>query len=213
MEPYHKILNVWKRDPVKNFKYLVEGAWSSDVFEYLALNDWDLYEKVDGTNIRVMWDGVNVTVNGRTDNAQIPGDLVTYLYKTFTVDAMRKHFPPAELAEESICLYGEGYGAGIQKGGGNYRPDKGFILFDVKIGSYWLIRESVEDIAKGLNIPVVPFITRTTLIDAVEFVRKGFDSALRSTPPEGVIARPVVQLFDRYGQRVMCKIKIKDFER
>ena len=35
----------------------------------------------------------------------------------------------------AAVLYGEGYGAKIQKGGGNYRADQDFVLFDVRVGS------------------------------------------------------------------------------
>ncbi|KKL53664.1 hypothetical protein LCGC14_2273140, partial [marine sediment metagenome] len=48
-----------------------------------------------------------------------------------------------------ITLYGEGYGARIQKGGGDYRKggDVSFRLFDVLIGETWLRRVDVEDVA------------------------------------------------------------------
>ena len=44
----------------------------------------------------------------------------------------------------------------IQKCGGNYRKDKSFILFDIKVGEIYLSRENVEEIAKSMNIDVVP---------------------------------------------------------
>ena len=47
-----------------------------------------------------------------------------------------------------VTLYGEGYGARIQKGGGKYLAKScDFVLFDVKIGDWWLRREAVDEIA------------------------------------------------------------------
>ena len=74
---YHKIQTVYKRDPVTKYKTLLEGEYSLPEFEYLADNEWVWTEKVDGTNIRVMWDGwKKLSFGGRTDNAQIPTPLV-----------------------------------------------------------------------------------------------------------------------------------------
>jgi len=112
MNTYHKIQTVFKRDPDNNYKTLLEGQFSRPEFEYLADCVWVFTEKVDGTNIRVMWDGVKVIFGGKTDNAQLHAQLVQHLRDTFTEDLMMEAFG----AEGNVCLYGEGYGAGIQKG-------------------------------------------------------------------------------------------------
>ena len=72
--------------------------------------------------------------------------------------------PCSNLEPYPITLYGEGYGGGIQKGGGAYTSKtKGgkasFRLFDVFIGETWLDRENVEDIASKLGIKTVPLIS------------------------------------------------------
>jgi len=112
-------------------------------------------------------------------------------------------------------LYGEGYGPKIQKGGGNYRQDQDFVLFDIKIGDWWLQRTDVEDIARKLNIDIVPIIGIGTLPDMVQKVRNGFNSAWSTTKltfkAEGIVARPEVELKTRSGHRVITKIKHKDF--
>jgi len=74
----------------------------------------------------------------------------------------------------SLCLYGEGYGAKIQKGGGNYITDgASFILFDVVVGGTWLERSNVIDIAAKLHILSVPLIGHGTLLDGIDMVRNG----------------------------------------
>ena len=133
MIEYHKIHSIYKRDEKGN---LIPGQWALPEFEYLRNNEWEFTEKVDGTNIRVMFDGTNVTFGGKTDNAQIPSKLVMALYNMFPDEMMGNVF--GRDFDTFVCLYGEGYGAKIQKAGGNYRPDQSFVLFDVKIGKWWL---------------------------------------------------------------------------
>lgn len=210
MSIYHKIQSVYKRDPENNFKTFLDGQYSIPEFEYLADNEWIWTEKIDGTNIRVYWDGTSVKFGGRTDKAQIP---------TFLIDSLAELFPAYKFVEEfgtscpmNVVLYGEGYGAKIQKGGGNYISDGvSFILFDVRIGDWWLERDSVEELATALGVRHVPVIGTGTLPEAVEFVRNGFDSQWGDFESEGIVARPSVELFTRSGHRIITKIKCKDF--
>jgi len=209
MKKYHKIQTVYKRDPDNRFKTLIEGDYSLPEFEYLKNNLWEFTEKVDGTNSRVMFDGKNITFGGKTDKSQIPSDLVNKLNSKF--------LPEMKLFEDDfkdgVCLYGEGYGAKIQKGGGNYRPDQSFVLFDVMIGDWWLQRKDIESIAAAFGIRSVPIIGYGTLSDMVEKTRAGFDSQWGKFRAEGIVARPKIELKSRSGSRIITKIKYKDFQR
>ncbi len=211
MNTYHKIQTVYLRDPATNHKTLLEGQYSKPEFEWLAQNEWLATEKIDGTNIRVMWDGTTVTCNGKSDNAQIHGDLLNYLYQHFTPEKMATQFgtEPTE-----VCCYGEGYGAGIQSGG-YYQVEKKFILFDVLISGVWLERANVEDVASGLECPIVPVLWRGTLPNIIEYVRNGFNSTVAKDThlAEGLVMRPGTELFNRRGERVITKLKYKDFPR
>lgn len=207
MTEYHKINTVFKRDEKTKFRTLLEGEYSIPAFEYLAKNEWVFTEKIDGTNIRIMWDGTKVTFGGKTDSANIPAFLVQKLIDTFPAEKIASVFTSGP-----ACLYGEGYGAKIQSGG-NYIPDGcGFILFDVLCGKWWLERSNVEDIGAKLNIPVVPIIGMGTLLDAVEKTRAGFPSMVGKCVAEGIVMRPSVELIDRGGNRIISKIKHKDFK-
>lgn len=207
MMKYHKIQTVFKRDPATKFKTLLEGEYALPEFEYLADNEWVFTEKVDGMNIRVMFDGEQITFGGKTDRAQMPPFLLIKLEQQFLpqTNKFEKLFP------YGVCLYGEGYGAKIQKGGSNYRPDQGFALFDIKIGSYWLQRLDVEDIADELGCDIVPIVGRGTLADMVDLAREGFVSAWGDFRAEGIVARPAVGLHTRGGERIITKIKCRDF--
>lgn len=206
MREYHKIQTVYLRDPATNHKTLLEGQFAMPEFEYLALNPWTWTEKVDGTNIRVIRDGDTVTFGGKTDRAQIPAKLVARLQERFPdAGAFADVFGDAP-----VCLYGEGYGAGIQKGG-VYRPDQDFVLFDVTVGEWWLQRPDVEDVADKMGLDVVPVIGTGTLPEMVEVARAGFASAWNAAPSEGIVARPATELRTRSGHRLITKVKHKDF--
>jgi hypothetical protein len=78
MNQYHKINSLYKRSP--DGKKMLFGEYSQPEFEYLADNIWVFTEKVDGTNIRVMWDGTYLRFGGKTDNAQIPAKLEKFFH-------------------------------------------------------------------------------------------------------------------------------------
>lgn len=213
MKEYHKIKTVFLRDPDTKYKTLLEGQYAIPEFEYLQHNVWVLTEKVDGTNICVMWDGNNITFGGKTEKAQIPVHLMNRLNEMFLskVTDFRDIFDADAI---NVCLYGEGYGAKIEKGGGNYKADgQDFVLFDVRINEWWLQRSDVEDIAEKLGIGAVPIIGYTTLPEMVEKVRKGFMSRWGKFQAEGIVAKPAIELRARNGGRIITKLKWKDFER
>jgi hypothetical protein len=211
---YHKIQTIFKRDLSKKGQ-LILGDYSLPEFAYLKDNDWVFTEKVDGTNIRVLWDGQKVTFGGKTDNAQIPVPLLYRLQELFEGTAMRQVFIEkfGEEPNSQVCLYGEGYGAKIQKGGGNYKADGvDFVLFDVRVGTWWLLRDDVEDVARAFGLQVVPILGHGTLDQAVARAREGFPSAWGGFLAEGLVLRPATELKTRKGERLITKIKHIDFQ-
>lgn len=206
MDKYHKIQTIFKRNMQDKGKIII-GEYACPEFELLKNIEWVFTEKIDGTNIRVFWDGENVKYGGRTDNAQIPAILVEKLQATF----------PQKLLQETLsnpmCLYGEGYGAKIQSGG-NYNPHGvDFILFDVKVDNWWLKRDAIESIASSLNIKVVPIVGQGTLNDAARLMSNNFKSQWGDFPAEGFVIKPAIELFNRKGERIITKIKHKDFKK
>ena len=217
MKEYHKIQTIFKRD-MSNKGRIMEGEFSEPEFEYLKDNVWIFTEKVDGTNIRVMWNGEIITFGGKTDNAQIPAFLINKLQEIFGGEINKQIFINSfnqndnQDEEIKVCLYGEGYGARIQKGGGNYIPDGvDFILIDIKIGDWWLKRDGIEDVAQKFNLKVVPIVGEGTLKDMVEMTKIGLKSQWGNFMAEGMVAKPLVELKTRSGKRIITKIKHKDF--
>ena len=209
MIKYDKIETLYKRD-MEGTKKLLEGEFRNPTVEFLKDNIWQFTEKIDGTNIRVFWDGHEVSFAGRTDKAQIPAFLLSYLTETFKTSEAEQIFEE-KFGETPVMLFGEGYGPKIQKGH-LYRNDISFILFDVLICDNYQSRSTVEDIAKALGIDIVPIIFEGTIQEAVDFVKKNPDSTMGTAKMEGLVGRPKIELRDRCGNRVIVKIKYEDFK-
>ena len=197
MEKYHKIKNVFKRDAKTN--KLINNKFTTPEFEILKNIDWICTEKIDGTSIRVIWDGENIEFKDRNENSQISVELVKKLTDIFQpqISKFRVAFD-----NTPVCFYGEGK---YIKDGVN------FILFDIHCCGYWLMREAVEGYAEMFNIDVVPIIAIGNVATAIDIAIKGFKSKICDADAEGLILRPKVELQDRMGNRIIMKIKVRDF--
>lgn len=207
-EKYPKINSVFKRDD--NGKFMI-GEWSTPELELLQDIKWDATEKIDGTNIRIRWNAVDneIAFGGRTDNSDIPKALLEKLNSLFSSEMFQNVF--SNSGKSDVILFGEGYGNRIQKYGRLYIPDGvDFILFDVKIGNWWLRHEDVAEIAQKLGIQSVPPCGKMTLKEAIEEVCNGITSAFGEFSSEGVVLK--LDLLDRAGRRLMTKVKVKDFQ-
>lgn len=209
MQEYPKVQSLYKRALDGTMLF---GQWSTPELEWLSGCEWLWTEKVDGTNIRAGWDPDEtntacIRFGGRTNQAQIPPMLL---------EALTALLDPADFVRAGLdrrtTLYGEGYGVGIQKGGGDYGPPS-FILFDVAIGGGWLSMGDVQSVAHKLGVASVPVIGAGTLAEMEAAVRAGLGSELYTTgrAAEGLVARARPGVLDRRGRPIMAKIKSRDF--
>lgn len=211
MNTYTKIETLYVRD-TEGAKKLIEGKFRNETVEFLRNVEWICTEKIDGTNIGVVWDGRRVSYQGRTERAQIPAHLMNRLIEMFGGDVNEELFEQ-KFGEMPVILFGEGYGAKIQNGG-NYRSDVSFILFDVYLPTQdiWLKRDAIEDIAKAFDVDAVPIVMRGTLDEAVQFVKTKPKSTIGTANMVGLVCKPAVDMLDRMKNRIIVKIKVKDFE-
>ena len=207
MREYEKIETIFVRD--EKTKKLNENVYRNETVKFLKDIDWEFTEKIDGTNIRIVWDGHKVSYYGRTNKAQIPSQLMNRLIELFGGDVNEEMFEQ-KFGEKNVMLIGEGYGAKIQNGS-SYREDNDFILFDVLINDNYLSRENVKSIANYFNIDVVPTIMVGKLEDGINWVKTKPKSKIGTANSEGLVARPLVELKDRTGNRIILKIKVRDF--
>ena len=204
---YHKIHALYKRDEKGHFT----GELSKPEFDYLFHSAWRWTEKVDGTNIRVGLDKSRFEIRGKSDRAQLPPDLLMNVNKMFMARLPTEHWTTMA-GDIPITLYGEGYGAGIQKAGVGYGPDKRFILFDARRGKRWLPRTEVEEIAAYLDIPIVSEVLTGSIAVAIDYVQHEPASFVSQSPMtmEGIVGVPLVPLTNQWGERVIVKVKGKD---
>lgn len=209
MKRYEKIEAVFCRD-TNGTKRLILNNYRNPTVAYLKDNIWLFTEKVDGTNICVHWDGHKVEFGGRTDKTQIPGPLLSRLNEMFMTTEAEELFEQT-WGDKEVILFGEGYGPKTQNGG-EYRSDVSFILFDVLVGDNYQEREWVEKTAQMFNIDVVPIVLTGTIQDGIDYVMKHPRSTMGTAMMEGVVGRPMIELRDRRGERVIIKIKWEDFK-
>lgn len=225
MNTYEKTYNLFARFKEKPFigKYN-EGEYFTHVFPKVAQDAWVYTEKIDGMNMRVIIDDAGaVSIRGRSNKAQIPGDLQENI-EAMVVNRSGKLIALAQ-NRGVVTLYGEGYGPGIQKGQG-YRDTKGFVLFDIALsgpegeGGYFMAPHDMLAFAESANLNMAPRLWPSQpLNDVVRYVREGFRSPLawdntrEILQSEGIIAHApgLFYHYDNSMRRMKFKLKTKDF--
>ena len=165
MSEYPKIETAFERDDA-TFKVNPDNLRNS---VYSIIREWQWTEKIDGTNIRCIWDAAagKLTFGGRTDNASIPADSSTKRFAAFdvlvggkwwldwenTVDVANKlgmetvPYVGTFALSEAIKLVKDGFGSYIQ---GSSATAEGLVgrtvepLFD-KRGSRLIIKLKTKD--------------------------------------------------------------------
>ena len=244
---YQKINTIFMRE-AKNVIMPYESFVEPE-FEYLRGLKWRGEEKIDGTNMRIevtkssiyspgneniVGVGFEVVIKGKTDNAQIPKNLLKHMEEKYPKEKVLaalglKEFIPVEEWETDhnwleydqipniYTIYGEGYGEGIQSGGWYIKGGNEFIIFDVKVNDIYLKTDARDEIATKLGAPIVPLMGYFTLDEAIDFVRKGFRSQVAQNPEakmaEGLVLRTDLGLRNRMGKRLIVKVKYEDFQK
>lgn len=203
-----------------------------------AITDWTVSEKIDGMNIRVIYTLDGYQVKGRSDNAQIPNDLIQNIGTLFppheSVVQYFRDYRGKDLPDSwSVTFYGEGYGPGIQAKGKEYSTKKGFRCFDLLLGEgLWVDDSEMRRVCADLDIPVAPFLgiwswdssqplfsnvlpySYASLEEILPFSYVALeDRGVRDVEAEGIVAKPLVQLFDTRGERVVWKLTFREFSR
>jgi len=207
---YPKIQTIFMRD---EHKRIIVGEFSDPAFKAICL--WRFGEKIDGTNVRIDWDGAGqVQIDGRTDDADFPEDLEAMLAQTFTPELLARQFK-----KNKVKLFGEGFGPGINKHGEQYGDEPRFALFDVvffgrpDVPALWARQPVVQVIADEMGIEHAPEIQIANAEWGLQAVQDGLKSRIAKydREMEGLVARPVPELFQQNGKPVIWKIKARDY--
>jgi len=148
---YGKIQSLFQRD--EDGKFI--NKWS--VPEFQLIREWGIYEKIDGTNIRIGYQApigghqAQIFIGGRTDKADIPKPLYERLVELFPLEKMQALF-----GESNAVLYGEGVGPKIQDGRAKGHLNYDFILFDAIVRGKF--QEDLSQLAEALGIKPAPYL-------------------------------------------------------
>lgn len=186
----------------------IENLYRSKAQEILLFKELYALEKVHGTSANISWKEGKVSY--------FPGGESLSKFKSlFNEERLVKHF--TELGHEEVVVYGEAYGGSCQKMSYMYGPELRFIVFDVFINNIWLDVPSMDEVATRLEQEVVPWRKIVCDLAAIDnerdrpsevAVRRGFtEEHIR----EGVVLRPLAEMFNRYGERMIVKHKHEKF--
>lgn len=190
-------------------------AWASREFELLAdVPGWTFTEKIDGTNVAVIWDGHRpkiVTRDGHplTAQASLTVDTRETLAKIFAEEILESVFgdKPAR-----IYLEVYGHGVGVHPWLTRRLPDQRIAVLDACINGFWLARGTLTTLANGtFELECAPLRADVqTLTRAVAVVTAGMPSALGEFTAEGLVGVAPLGLFNRKGERILVKVKTED---
>ena len=211
---YEKFSSPFKKDD----KYLN----TEELAQYLPIGNWIKTEKIDGTNIRIILtkpdeEGNRETLIGSRKLVLNPEDKGSKIYmsclKEVNLHKIAEYFKDVN---STVIIYGEGYGAGVQKGG-IYSKEKDYRVFDIRIGKAYQDFEYVKKVCvdNQLNlVPVYSDVDEITYKECLETLRN-FDKTLITDgdggKPEGLVYKFEPVLLNKYGERLLFKVKFKDF--
>lgn len=202
---YTKIQSPFKR----NEKGLFLPEFSLMVFEYLYKVSWKVYEKLDGFNCQVYWNGEDVQFSGKTENTFFTDEQLNYLKATFKPEIFNR------LELDSCYLFGELVGPKCNGNPYNLSQPQ-FVLFDSyrEFTQCWQDDPFLEIVAEGFGIWGAPLLFTDTLEAMTHEIQNqlpGYESTLfpgRKT--EGFILRPFCELSAAPHGRVITKLKHRD---
>ena len=148
---YPSIPNVFEKMKIPNTgtRYR-HGAWTSPELASLHNTTWHGTEKIDGTNIRIGWDGTTATFHGREHKqGNLPPDhtgIPQLLKTTFSTAALAAAYPG-----KPLTFYVEAFGPGIARLGRLYGTQPQLRLLDVYINDIWLEPHNLRNVAETLN--------------------------------------------------------------
>lgn len=122
-----------------------------------------------------------------------------------------------QMAEVPIYIYGEYFGNGVQKVGKRYSKNNDFAVFDICLQGWYIPTAMRNDICQKLGLRQVPYLGMMSIVEAENYVRKGFPSHVEgadaSLLEEGIVLRSPVNLKDSHSNRLIVKIKHCDYNR
>ena len=195
---------------------------TTELSQELPIGRWIVTEKIDGTNIRIILTKLdeegnrNVKIGSRklilNENDKTSKQYLDCLLD-INLNKLKEYFNEVD---STIIIYGEGYGAGVQKGG-IYSLKKNFRVFDIRIGNAYQDFNYVEKVCIDNQLNIVPIIENVEEIkysECIKLLKNNKETMIKEGSggnSEGQVYKFEPVLLNKYGERLIFKIKFKDF--
>lgn len=164
-------------------------------------------EKIHGTSAHIAWkDGRVRFFSG--------GEKHDRFVLLFTQDLPAMF---AELGHDDVVIYGEAYGGKQQGQRHRYGDAIRFVAFDVQIGGMWLEVPNAADVCSRMGIEFAHYRLVSTDLASLDAERDAPSEQARRNgvagdqTREGVVLRPLMELTDKRGNRIIAKHKRPEF--
>lgn len=177
----------------------------------LGNTPWQYKRKLDGENLRVYWDGEQALWNGKSNKFQCGSELTDFMNNTFLEEIFEEKFG----RDKAVYLFGEHMGPKSQGNELGLKKSE-FVLYDVQINGTWLQGENVKEVAKYFGVKTCyDFMPDEELCNfcgsLYDLINRVADGDFKNW--EGIVATPCVECRYQNGDRVIVKIKNKDYLR
>lgn len=213
---YPKIKNLHKRDPADN---KVIDEYTDEIFspELLGNAGWTWREKMDGTNLRIIWDGHRAEYRGRTDRAQFSDGQTVFLDEKIKSPAFEELLEQTFGNTEAV-LYGELIGNKLQ---GNPHKVDGYEIrvYDAFVAGWWLLPASVDELASDLGlgsaeiIVVAPIGHMHRVMKNIASMTEAFEGEAEPFEYlEGIVGTAPGSVLGRNGSILRVKLKLENYK-
>jgi hypothetical protein len=169
-------------------------------------------EKIHGSSAHISWTNNEEVSEVRLFCGGCKAELFDALFDK--EDLTRRFF---ETGLERFVIYGEGYGGKMQGMSATYGKELKFVAFEVKIEDTWLSVPDAHEFCENFGIEFVAYERVSTDLEDLDRERDKpcrqakRNGILEDKISEGVVLRPITEMRDHRGNRVMCKHKRDEF--
>lgn len=175
----------------------------------LQLEELYALEKIHGTSAHIKFKDGNLSFYSG-------GESHANFVRLFDEDFLKIALDSFGIAD--IIVNGEAYGGKCQGMSRTYGKNLKFIVFDVRFNGQWLPVPAAEQVTKMLKLEFVHYVKISTKLedidrerdaDSVQAIRNGMGEGHKR---EGIVLRPIEELVDERGDRLIVKHKRAEFQ-
>lgn len=170
----------------------------------LMLRECFALEKIHGTSAHIAWRDGRVQFHSG-------GEKHERFVALFDEAALGAAF--TAIGHPLIVVYGEAYGGSQQAQKWRYGEPLRFVAFEVQVGESWLSVPNAHDVTTKLGLQFVHYARVSTDLAALDAERDAPSEQARRNgiegdkAREGVVLRPLEEMRDQRGNRIMAKHK------